>query len=99
MDQQSVIDRGAKAERLLNDPLLQEAFDLVRVHFLSMFENAPLRDDDGIVKARYLLHSLGLVRGALEQAVRDGKIELQTLEDKKRGVSWLGDVWQQRKKR
>jgi hypothetical protein len=92
------MERGARAERLLNDDMLKEAFTLVENHILSMFRTAPIRDDEGIVKAKQLLHSLGLVRSALEQAVRDGKVAANTLEEQKRGVrQFLGDVWQSRK--
>lgn len=94
------LDRGAKAERLLNDPTLKEAFELVESHFIGMFKSAPIRDNEGVVKIKQLLHSLTLVRSALEQAVRDGKIAQHTLEEQKRGVrQFLGDVWQARLKR
>jgi hypothetical protein len=94
------ITRGAKAERLLNDPTLKEAFDLVEGHIIGMFKNAPIRDEEGVVKTKQLLHSLSLVKSALEQAVRDGKIAQHTLDEQKRGVKqFLGDVWQSRLKR
>lgn len=94
------MERGAKAERLLADPLLKEAFSLVENHILGIFKSAPIRDDEGIVKAKQLLHSLSLVKSALEQAVREGKIAAFTLEEQKRGVrQFLGDVWQSRLKR
>jgi hypothetical protein len=99
MSIEAEVTRGAHAERLLNDPLLKEAFELVENHILAMFRNAPLRDSEGVVKSKQLLHSLSLVRGALEQAVRDGKVAAHTLEERKRGVSWLGDVWQSRRQR
>lgn len=94
------LERGAKAERLLADPLLQESFAMVENHILMMFRSAPIRDEEGIIKAKELLHSLTLVRSALEQAVRDGRIAANTLEEQKRGVrQFLGDVWQARLKR
>ena len=94
------LDRGAKAERLLDDAMLKEAFSTVENHILTLFRTAPLRDEEGIVKSKQLLHCLTLVRSALEQVVRDGKVAANTLEEKKRGVkSFLGDVWQSRPKR
>jgi hypothetical protein len=92
------LDRGARAERTLKD--LEEPFALVESHILGMFRTAPLRDDDGVIRTKQLLHCLTLVRSALEQAVRDGKIAANTLEEQKRGVrQFLGDVWHSRLKR
>ena len=93
------IDRAGKAERLLNDELLIEAFTLVEAHIMNMFKSAPLRDEEGIVKVKYMLHLLGLVKGALEQAVKAGELATHALEEKRRGVTWLGDVWRSRQSR
>lgn len=90
------LDRGARAERLLKEELLQEAFSLVENHIMEMFRHASLRDDEGVLKSKQLLHALTLVRRALEQAVTDGKVAANLLEEKARGIAYLGDIWSKR---
>lgn len=86
------VDRGKRAERLLSDPMLTEAFDLVENHILSMFKSAPLRDEEGILRAKDLLHALSLVRRVFDDAVRNGKIAADALNPEKRGAPFLGDL-------
>ena len=93
------IERGEKAHRLLEDEMLQEAFALVEQKIRKMFDDAPLRDEEGIVKSKYLLHCFRLVKGAIEQAVQTGQLAEKQLADKRRGVRWLGDVWPSRQSR
>lgn len=95
----AALERGAKAERLLNDPLIAEAFSLVETHIVGKFKDAPIRDEEGVIKAKYLLHALSLVRRVFEDAVRDGKVAERALEDKRRGIHFLGDIWPSRKPR
>ena len=91
------VTRGAKAQRLLEDPLLIEAFEIADKAILDKFKRA--QDDEQVVRAKQLHTALTLVRAVLEQAIRDGKIAERTLEDRKRGISYLGDVWRSRMKR
>jgi hypothetical protein len=81
-DQQ--LERAGKAEKLLNDPMLIEAFDLVRTTILKNIENAPIRDREGLHECRLMLELLRGVRANLEQAVRDGKVVVAALEEKRR---------------
>jgi hypothetical protein len=93
------LERASKAERLLKDPMFNEAFQVCEDHILQMFRSAPLRDEEGIVKAKYLLHLLSLVKGAVTQVVRTGQLAEKQLEERRRGVTWLGDVWKSRQSR
>lgn len=89
--------RGAKAKALLDDPLLSEAFRLSEEAILGKFKTAP--DDAGVIRSKQLLTALTLVRRILEQAVSDGKVAERTLEEQRRGISYLGDIWPSRRKR
>lgn len=91
------IARGAKAKALLEDPLLREAFELAEKAILDMFKRAV--EDEQIVRSKQLLTALTLVKRVLEQAIGDGKVAERTLEEQKRGISYLGDIWQSRRKR
>ena len=86
-----------KAKALLEDPLLSEAFSLAEKAILDKFRSAP--DDNGVIRSKQLLTALTLVRRLLEQAISDGKVAERTLEEQKRGISYLGDIWQSRRKR
>jgi hypothetical protein len=94
------IARGVKAKALLADPLLSEAFSLAEKAILDKFRSAA--DDGQVVRSKQLLTALTLVRRVLEQAVSEGKIAAGTLEEERRGISFLGDVreaWRKRNQR
>lgn len=93
------IERGAKAEAILNDPLVQEAFALIEGHIVSKFKDAPIRDEEGVIKAKQLLHAATLFRRVFEDAVRNGKSAENVLEQKRKGIKFLGDVWPSRRPR
>jgi hypothetical protein len=86
------LERGSRAERLLTDPLIVEAFGLVESHIIGKFREAPIRDEEGVVKAKQLLHCLTLFRRAFEDAVSNGKLAANALDPKKRGAPFLGDM-------
>ena len=86
------VDRGLKAESLLRDPFIQEAFDLVESHILQKFKDAPIRDEEGVIKAKQLLHAFSLVKGAFESAIKDGEAAKLRLDPKKMGVPFLQDI-------
>jgi len=100
VNQSQLLARGAKAKSLLEDPLLSEAFSLAEKAILDKFRSAP--DDEQVVRSKQLLTALTLVRRVLEQALHDGKVAERTLEEERRGVSFLGDVrelWRKRNQR
>lgn len=97
MNQSEQIARGARARALLEDPLLSEAFGLAEKAILDKFRHAS--DDEQVVRSKQLLTALTLVKRLLEQAISDGKVAERTLEDEKRGVSFLGDIWRSRRAR
>ena len=84
MSEQQKIDRGVKAERLLNDPMLAEGFDAVRGAILAKFEASPVRDTEGRERLFLMLKALNDVKGHLEQAVREGKFSHRLLEERRR---------------
>lgn len=68
------IQRGDNAERLLRDPLIAEAFDIIRAEYIAAWENAPARDTEGRERIWAHLQALGKVKGHLESVVATGKI-------------------------
>jgi len=81
---EETLERANRAEKLVNDPMLDEAFELVRASLLESIENAPIRDVEGVHELRLMLKLLRSARGHLDQAVRDGKVIVHRLEEKRR---------------
>ena len=73
------VERGNHAQRLINDPLLQEAFALVRQAIHEQWEQSPLRDVEGQVALRSMLNHLRDVQAILEVAIADGKQAVEEL--------------------
>jgi hypothetical protein len=84
MDEITAIDRAHRAERLLKDPLLVEAFDKVRAAILAAFEASPARDAEGREHLFQRLKALNDAKGYLEQAARNAKVVLHLQEEKRR---------------
>lgn len=76
--------RADQAARLLADPVLAEAFQSVREAILRKIEECPIRDTEGAERARLMLKLLRDVRGNLELAIQDGKVEQLRLEEAQR---------------
>ena len=75
--------RADNAKRILDDPLVQEAFDTLRQEFLDRWENSPAQDTDaretlwlGLkILSRLEAHFESLIAsGQMAKAQRDSKI-------------------------
>lgn len=84
MTTEETLERANRAEKLVNDPMLSEAFETVRVTLLENIEAAPIRDSEGVHELRLMLKLLRSTRAYLEKAVRDGKIVVQRIEEARR---------------
>ncbi len=85
------IERAARAEKLLADPLLAEAFTALRMTILDNIEKAPIRDKAGVHECRLMLKVLTSIRNHLDSAVRDGKVVIHRLEERKKFEKALED--------
>ena len=68
------VARGHTAERLINDPVMIEAFDTIRAEYIAAWESAPVRDVEGRERIWAHLQLLGKVRGHLEAVASTGKM-------------------------
>jgi hypothetical protein len=91
MTSEETIERANRAEKLLSDPLLTEAFNALRTTILNNIEAAPIRDKAGVHECRLMLKVLGNLKGHLEQAIRDGKVLMHRLEERKKHERMLED--------
>lgn len=73
-DPDNEIARGHSAARLLNDPLMAEAFDALRAEYIAAWENAPVRDAEGRERIWAHLQALGKVKAHLETVMNTGKM-------------------------
>lgn len=66
-----------RAQELLNDPVLREAFDTVREHYRDLIEETPLSSDDvaALHDIRKMLHLLREVESHLHTVVQNGRLE------------------------
>ena len=84
----------AKADRikeLLDDPLLKEAFENVRMHYRRAIEDLNVTDEDSL-EARRMLFLLNSVEQDLRKSVQDGLLEDFNATEQER-PSFLGDLW------
>ena len=82
--------KANKAQALLNDETLQEAFAAVKQGILDKWSSLPVADQEGQYQLKVSLSLLGNVEAALYQFVSDGKLEEFRLEQEKR--PFLGDL-------
>lgn len=88
MDRDEKIQRGEAAKRLLQEPLLTEAFDKLDAAYVKAWRE----NDDEKVQAycRFGTKAVAALKRHLELAIQTGDIatrEIQIEEDKKRGVA------------
>jgi hypothetical protein len=74
------IDRGAKAETLLRNELLQEAFDYLESEFTGAWKQSAVEDSQARERLYLLCQNLSAVKNYLKSAVEDGKLAQSALE-------------------
>ena len=80
------IDRGAKADKWLNDDMYVEAVEAVRSAIISKWSASPLRDVEGQHELRLMLKILDDVTGYVKKAAKDGQFAVAQLERERRNV-------------
>jgi len=73
------IMRGERAEQLLREPLLTEAFEIIEQEYMAQWKNSPARDEAGREKLWLMLKLLGQVHGQLQAVVNTGTFAKATL--------------------
>jgi hypothetical protein len=79
MSLQEDAERGARAQRLLSDPMIGEAFNTVERAIHDRWAESPLRDLEGQHELRLMLNLLRDVKAVFEVAVSDGKAAIEEL--------------------
>ncbi len=83
------IQKGQQAERLLNDPLLQEAFEAVEMAYIKQMKKIPLTPKEYQENSKYRdslmlgLQTVNKVQELLNGYIANGEIQERNLEEKK----------------
>jgi hypothetical protein len=78
---QESISRGARAEALLKNDLLQEAFARLEQDYLDAWKISPARDTDGRERLWQAVNIVAKVRDHIVKVVNDGKLSQRHLNE------------------
>ena len=79
MELEQQAQRGEQAVKLMEHPLLVEAFDLIEKDILDKWDNSPARDVEGREALWTQLRLLRRVKGHIEFVAESGKVAKETL--------------------
>jgi hypothetical protein len=79
MELEEQAQRGEQARKLLEHPLLAEAFQIIEQDITDKWQNSPARDSEGRERLWTQLKLLHRLRGELELVVENGKAAEATL--------------------
>jgi hypothetical protein len=80
------ISRGARAEALLQNDLLQEAFVRLEHDYIDAWKISPARDTDGRERLWQAVNIVGKVRDHIVKVVNDGKLSQRHLNELAHGA-------------
>lgn len=83
--------RGDEAQRLLENPLLVEAFDVIERQCIEEIKKCPVRDAEGLAKLHLMLLLNQRLRAQIEAVVSTGKIARASLLKRAAGRGRLTD--------
>lgn len=84
------VERGRQAQRILDDPLVREAFNSVGQTIHELWAECPVRDREGQHELKLMLKLLGDLKGYFDLAISDGSTaadEIRAREQSKRAYS------------
>lgn len=83
--------RGDEAQRLLEHPLLVEAFEVIERQCIEEIKKCPVRDAEGLAKLHLMLLLNQRLRVQIESVVNTGKIARASLLKRATGRGRLTD--------
>lgn len=84
MNEDERLARARRAESILKDPIVTEAFDEIEAEILDRWKNAPNADREGQHELKLMMHVLKSFREIFERAVNEGKVIIHRAEERKR---------------
>ena len=73
--------RGDRADTLLRDPMLQEAFKTLRQEYTQAWQNTHLKDTDGRERLWQAVHLVGKIEDHLKRIAADGRLATRDLAE------------------
>lgn len=74
-------ERAARAQRLLDDELLQEAFKSMDAEFIEKWRVTPVRDTEARERLWQAVNIVSLVRDYLGRAIINGRVAQRDLDE------------------
>jgi hypothetical protein len=74
-------ERGLRAQRLLEDDMLKEAFASMEADFIAQWRVTPVRDTDARERWWQAVNIVGLVRDYLGRAIVNGRVAQRDLDE------------------
>ena len=81
------ISRGEAARRILEDPIVIEAFEVIERDTLEAFFACPTRDDEGRRHIQTTLRLARQFRGVLLGAIERGRLEAHELREQQESLA------------
>lgn len=73
--------RGAKAETLLRNEILRDAFEYLETEFTQAWKRSPIEDSASRERLYMLCQNLDALKGYINRVVEDGKLAKAALEE------------------
>lgn len=86
MDLSEEIQRGIKAQSILESEIYQESIDTVRQMIIDQWAKSPIRDHEGQHELRLMLKLLDDLTGNIKQIAETGKLAQIHIENEKKGI-------------
>ena len=80
MSPEEQVDRGQRAQRLIDDDLLQESLKAIETEVVRQWENCPARDNDGKEALWQLMKTSKKFRGLLLGYVSTGRLAADNMK-------------------
>ncbi len=78
---QAAVARGARAQELVRNELLAEAFAKLEADYITAWKSWAAADTDGRERLWMAVNALGKVRDHLNSVIADGKLAQRQLQD------------------
>ena len=79
------LDRAARAQGILKDPIVEDAFEELEKIYTQAWRESPARDEEGREKIYHMMQALIALRQHFESVVMTGELAKTKIEDLRTG--------------
>ena len=84
MTLEAQVERGRRAQEILQDPLIMGAFESVALALHAAWEASPIRDKEGQHELKLMLKLLSDLKGYFDLALSDGQLAAEEIRIRSR---------------